>query len=427
LKSASGCTTITVMLMNWAGNHRYRAGRLHRPSTREQVQEVVAAAPRVRVLGSRHSFTDLADSDELVSLEGLPAEVAVDHDAATVSFSGALRYGELAETLEREGLALANLASLPHISVAGAVATATHGSGDAKGNLATSVAGLELVTSSGELHTASRGDPDFDGLVVGLGALGAVTRLTLDVEAAYQVRQRVFEALAWEALYEHFDELTAAGDSVSVFTRWGEAVDQVWVKRRVTDDPEPLLDELFGATAATVDRHPIIELDPVNCTAQLGVPGPWWDRLPHFRMGFAPSSGAELQSEYLIPRRHGLAAIQAVHDLADLVRPLLQVSEVRTVAADQLWMSPQYDQDSVAIHFTWRPDPAGVQHALVELEAALAPCQPRPHWGKVFVADAATVGPRYPRLADFRRLADRLDPRGAFRNRWLTHHVLGPP
>jgi alditol oxidase len=411
---------------NWAGNYRYRASTLHRPSSVEHLQEVVANAPRVRVLGSRHSFTDLADSAELVSLEGLPKDVAVDHEAGTVSFSAGLRYGELAEELEREGLALANLASLPHISVAGAVATATHGSGNAKGNLATSVASLELATSSGELLNLSRGDPEFDGLVVGLGALGAVTRLTLDVEPAYQVRQRVFEGLAWDALHERFDEITAAGDSVSVFTRWGEAVDQVWVKGRVTGDPEQVHDDLFGAAAATVDRHPIIELDPVNCTRQLGVPGPWWDRLPHFRMGFVPSSGEELQSEYLIPRHHAAAAIRAVHALADVVRPLLQVSELRTVAADRLWMSPQHGQDTVAIHFTWHPDPVAVDRVLVELESALAPFQARPHWGKVFVADATTITLLYERLPDFKRLVDRLDPRGAFRNPWLTNHVLGP-
>ena len=411
---------------NWAGNYRYRASTLHRPSSVEHLQEVVANAPRVRVLGSRHSFTDLADSAELVSLEGVPKDVAVDHEAGTVSFSAGLRYGELATELEREGLALANLASLPHISVAGAVATATHGSGNAKGNLATSVASLELATSSGELLNLSRGDPEFDGLVVGLGALGAVTRLTLDVEPAYQVRQRVFEGLAWDALQERFDEITAAGDSVSVFTRWGEAVDQVWVKGRVTGHPEQVHDDLFGAAAATVDRHPIIELDPVNCTRQLGVPGPWWDRLPHFRMGFVPSSGEELQSEYLIPRHHAAAAIRAVHALADVVRPLLQVSELRTVAADRLWMSPQHGQDTVAIHFTWHPDPVAVDRVLVELEAALAPFGARPHWGKVFVADATTITLLYERLPDFRRLVDQLDPRGAFRNPWLTNHVLGP-
>ena len=410
---------------NWAGNYTYRANRLHRPSRLEQVQEIVVNASRVRVLGSRHSFTGIADSSELLSLDGLPADVVVDRAAGTVSFSAGLRYGELAEALQAEGVALANLASLPHISVAGAVATATHGSGDANGNLATAVAGLEIVTSSGELLTASRGDADFDGLVVGLGALGAVTRITLDVEPAYEVRQRVFEGLAWSALLEHFDEITSAGYSVSVFTRWGEAIDQVWVKGRVTDAPERARGDLFGAIAATVERHPILGLDPVNCSPQLGVPGLWSDRLPHFRMGFTPSSGQELQSEYLVPRRHAAAAIQALRGLAEVVRPVLQVSELRTVAADRLWMSPQYRQDTIAIHFTWKPEPDAVQRALVEVEAALQPMEARPHWGKLFLAGAEAIAPLYQRLPDFTRLVDRLDLRGAFGNAWLDTHVLG--
>jgi len=414
-----------VSQANWAGNYTYRANRLHRPSRLEQVQEIVVNASRVRVLGSRHSFSGIADSSELLSLDGLPAEVVVDHAAGTVSFSAGLRYGELAEALRAEGVALANLASLPHISVAGAVATATHGSGDANGNLATAVAGLEIVTSSGELLTASRGDADFDGLVVGLGALGAVTRITLDVEPAYQVRQRVFEGLAWSALLEHFDEITSAGYSVSVFTRWSEAIDQVWVKGRVTDAPERARGDLFGAIAATVERHPILGLDPVNCSPQLGVPGLWSDRLPHFRMGFTPSSGQELQSEYLVPRRHAAAAIQALRGLAEVVRPVLQVSELRTVAADRLWMSTQYRQDTTAIHFTWKPEPDAVQRALVEVEAALQPMEARPHWGKLFLAGAEAIAPLYQRLPDFTRLVDRLDPRGAFGNAWLDTHVLG--
>jgi alditol oxidase len=224
------------------------------------------------VLGSRHSFNDIADADELLSLDWLPAGVAVDHAAGTVSCSGAVRYGELAAALAAEGMALANLASLPHISVAGAVATGTHGSGDANGSLATAVAGLELVTASGETLTASRGDPDFDGLVVGLGALGVVTRVTLDVEPAYQVRQRAYEGLAWPSLFEHLDAVTAAGYSVSLFTRWGEAVDQVWVKSRVTGEPERAAGDLFGAVPATVDRHPILGLDPVNCRPSSACP-----------------------------------------------------------------------------------------------------------------------------------------------------------
>jgi alditol oxidase len=410
---------------NWAGNYKYRADKLHRPSTLDQVQEVIVNAPRIRVLGSRHSFTDIADSSELLTLDGLPADLVIDHSAGTVSFSAGLTYRELVEALKAEDVALANLASLPHISVAGAVATATHGSGDDNGNLATTVAGLEVVTSSGEILTASRGDVDFDGLVVGLGALGATTRLILDVEPAYRARQRVFEGLGWDALYANFDEITSAGYSVSVFTRWGKAIDQVWVKSRVTDAPEPDRGDLFGAIAATVDRHPILGLDPVNCSPQLGVPGLWSDRLAHFRTNFTPSSGEELQSEYLVPRQHAIAAIQAVCALTDAVQPVLQVSEIRTVAADRLWMSPQYGQDTIGIHFTWKREPDAVERVLVDIEGALAPFDARPHWGKVFLANAASIAPLYERLPDFTRMVDRLDPRGAFRNAWLNTRVLG--
>jgi alditol oxidase len=410
---------------NWAGNYTYRAQKLHRPSTIEQLQEIFANAPCVRVLGSRHSFNDIADSSELITLEAMPMDVVVDHEAETVSFNAALKYGELVEALNEEGVALHNLASLPHISVAGAVATATHGSGVTNGNLATAVVGLELVTSDGQIIEISRGEPDFDGLVVGLGALGAVTRITLDVEPAYEVRQRVFEGLSWEALFEHFDEIISCGYSVSIFTRWGETIDQIWVKSRVTDEPEQVESDLFGAVAAAVDRHPILGLDATSCTPQLGRRGPWADRLPHFRMGFTPSSGEELQSEYLLPRRYAVEAIEAVRSLADEIRPILQVSEIRTVAADRLWMSMNYGQDTVGIHFTWKPEREAVEDMLVQLESVLAPFEARPHWGKLFNANAEAIAPLYERMTDFIRLVERLDPRGAFRNSWLKAHVLG--
>jgi xylitol oxidase len=410
---------------NWAGNHTYRAAVVHRPASLDQLRELVVGAGRLRVLGSRHSFNDIADSAALVALDGLPGEVAVDHMAGTVSCPAALRYGELARVLAAEGVALANLASLPHISVAGAIATATHGSGDANGNLATAVAGLELVTASGETLAVSRGAPDFDGMVVGLGALGAVTRVTLDVEPAYQVRQRTFQGLAWERLFERFDEVTSAGYSVSMFTRWTGAVEQVWVKSRVGSSPEEVRGDLFGAVAATGERHPILGIDPVNCTRQLGVPGPWSDRLPHFRMGFTPSSGEELQSEFHLPRRHAVAALRSLLALAGVVRPVLQVSELRTVAADRLWMSPQHGQDTFSVHFTWVPDWAAVRRVLAEVEAALAPFGARPHWGKLFLAEAAVIAPLYERAGDFARLAGRLDPDGVFANDWLRRHLLG--
>ena len=414
-----------AQLTNWAGNHVYRAAEVHRPATLAQVREIAARAPRVHALGSRHSFTDVGDAAELVALDALPVEVDVDRQAGAVTCSAWLKYGELAEALAEHELALHNLASLPHISIAGAMATATHGSGDANGNLATAVRAVELVTSDGEVLTAARGEPDFDGLVVGLGALGVVTRVTLDVEPAYEVRQRVFEGLSWDALYEHFDAITASGYSVSVFTRWGETVDQVWIKSRVTDAPEQERHELFGAVAATVDRHPILGLDPVNCTPQLGVPGPWSDRLPHFRMGFTPSNGEEIQSEYHVARHHAEGAIRAVHALGATLEAVLQVCEIRTIAADELWMSPQYRQASVALHFTWMREPEAVAHVLVDLEAALAPFGAQPHWGKAFRTPATEIATLYERLPDFARLARRLDPRGAFRNDWLERHVLG--
>jgi xylitol oxidase len=405
---------------NWAGNHAYGAIALHRPETIEQLQELIAATQRIRVLGSRHTFSALPDSDELVSLERLPADVEVDPGRGTVRCSGGTSYGALAAELKRHGLALANLASLPHISVAGAVQTATHGSGDCNGNLATSVAGLELVTADGERRVVRRGDPGFEGHVVALGALGAIVRIELDVEPAYDIRQEVFEGLAWERLIENLDEVFASAYAVSVFSRWGEAVDQVWLKQR----GDGTRAELFGARPATQDRHPILGNDPIHATLQLGRPGPWSERLAHFRLEFTPSNGEELQSEYHVPRRHATAAIEALRAAAPEIRAPILVSELRTVAADDLWLSPQHDGPTLGIHFTWAREPEAVGRAIDVVEAALAPFEPRPHWGKLFHTGRDELAARFPRLPEFRALAARLDPGGTFRNRWLEERVL---
>ncbi|WP_150308543.1 D-arabinono-1,4-lactone oxidase [Planctomonas psychrotolerans] len=418
-------TTVGTRQHNWSDNYTYRAESISRPSSLEELRDIVSTAPRVRVLGSRHSFNDIADSGRLVELGGLPEDIRVDRSAGTVTFNAGLRYGQLAPVLESEGLALANLASLPHISVGGAVATATHGSGNRNGNLATSVAGLTLVTSDGGLLEATRGDADFDGLVVNLGALGVVASITLDVEPAYEVRQRVFDNLPWESLYENFEAITGSGYSVSMFTRFDENVDMVWLKTRVTAEDEVIVDEFYGATAADANRHPIPGLSAERCTPQLGEPGPWWERLPHFVMGFTPSNGDEIQSEFIVPKEHAAAALSAVRGLADEVVPLLQVCEVRTMAGDDLWMSPQYGRESVGLHFTWVKDQAAVERVAASIEEALRPFDARPHWGKVFTAGAADIAPLYPRLTEFTGLVQKLDARGAFRNEWLERHVLG--
>ena len=413
---------------NWAGNHTYSATAIAHPASVEELQELVAGAARVRALGSRHSFNDIADTrGTLAVLDRLDDCISVDARNMTVTVSGGTRYGTLAAVLQRHGFALHNLASLPHISVAGAVATATHGSGDANGNLATSVAGLEMVSADGNIVFARRGDAYFDGMVVALGALGIVTRLTLEIEPTFEVSQRVFEGLIWDQVLEKFDEVTSSAYSVSLFTDWsGTTVQQAWLKSRVKyQGPGSKTSRFFGGSPAAEARHPLAGVSGSNCTQQLGIPGPWSDRLAHFRMEFAPSKGDELQSEYLIPREHATEALRAMRKLSDVVTPLLLIGEVRTMAADQLWLSPNYGRDGIGLHFTWRPDLPAVRAALPLIEAELTPFAARPHWGKLFDAGSAVVGPLYPRFSDFTTLADRLDPAGKFRNSFLERTVFG--
>jgi xylitol oxidase len=404
----------------WAGSHTYVARELRRPGSLGELSALVRDEPRLRALGSRHSFTDLADSPGvLVDVGGLPGAVEVDADRRVARVPAGLRYGDVATTLHQSGWALGALASLPHISVAGAVATGTHGSGNAVGSLASSVAAVELVDGRGNSVRLQRGDADFDGAVVALGCLGIVTAVELDLEPTYDVSQMVLEGLTWEALLDRVDEVTAAAYSVSVFTRWtGELVGQVWLKERGT----PRV--LDGTHPAPEQRHMIAGMGVENTTEQLGVPGRWHERLPHFRMGFTPSAGEELQSEYFVPRARLGDALAAVRAIGELIEPELLVTEVRTIAGDDLWLSGAYGDDAAALHFTWRRHPLQVHPLLDRLEEVLLPLGARPHWGKVFRAQADVVTPLYPRFADFRDLAERFDPEGRFRNAW-TERTLG--
>ncbi|KRF09246.1 FAD-binding protein [Arthrobacter sp. Soil782] len=411
---------------NWAGNLAYGASTLHEPTSVDEVRRIVAGASSIRALGSRHSFNGIADGTaELLSTAALTGPVTVDRNRSTVTVGAGIRYGELARELEREGLALANLASLPHISVGGAVATGTHGSGKGNRSLAAAVVGLELVSGSGDVVRFSAGDPDFEGAVINLGALGIVTSLELKVEPAFEVEQTVFERLPLENLLQDFDGVTGAAYSVSVFTTWRDpdVADSVWVKRRADQDA-PLEETLFGAVAAKDERHPLPGLPAIGCTPQLGVAGPWYNRLPHFKLDFTPSNGVELQSEYLVPREHAVDAIRAVRELSAEIVPLLQVNEIRTVAADDLWLSSSYATDAIGLHFTWVQDQPAVEALLPTLEAALEPFSARPHWGKVFTAGAHNFNQLYPRLQDFRILAKQLDPEGIFTNPFIAS-VMG--
>jgi xylitol oxidase len=417
-------------LTNWAGNLQYSTDRLYSATSLEQVREYVKKETRLKALGTRHCFNNIADSkDSFLSLKPMNEVIAIDAAARTVTVAAGITYGQLCPYLESKGFALHNLASLPHISVAGACTTATHGSGEKNGNLATAVSGLEFVTAAGDVLKLSR-DRDaeiFRGAVVGLAALGVITAVTLDIQPTYMMRQYVYENLPLAAMKDHFDAIESSAYSVSLFTDWQkQRINEVWIKSRVEPgaafDPTP---EFFGAKRATKNLHPIAELSAENCTEQMGVPGPWYERLPHFRMGFTPSAGKELQSEYYVPRQHAVDAILAIERLRDQVSPHLLISEIRAIAADQLWMSPCYEQPSITIHFTWKQDWPAVSKLLPVIEKELAPFHPRPHWGKLFTVSPAILKDAYKKMPEFIELCRKYDPHGKFRNDFLNQNIFG--
>lgn len=416
-------------LTNWAGNLEYGTEQLYSAKSLEDVRKFVKERSKLKVLGTRHCFNDIADtSREFLSLKSQDKVIALDPKALTVTVEAGMTYGQLCPYLHEKGFALHNLASLPHISIAGACSTATHGSGDKNGNLSSAVSALEMVTASGEVLQLSRkkDSETFHGAVVGLGALGVITKITLDIQPTYMMQQYVYENLPLNQLTENFDAIEASGYSVSLFTDWQRPrFNELWIKSRMDSayrfEPKPVF---FGATLATRNLHPIAELSAENCTEQLDVPGPWYERLPHFRMGFTPSAGKELQSEYFVPRQHAIGAILAVEKLHDMVSPHLLITEIRTIATDDLWMSPCYQQPCVSIHFTWKQDWPAVKNALSVIERELAPFNVRPHWGKLFNMPREQLKSCYRKLPEFVDLCNKFDPHGKFRNGFLDRNIF---
>jgi len=414
-------------LKNWAGNLEYSTSNIFYPKSVKEVQDLVKKTSKLRTLGTRHCFNTIADSkDNLISTKELNKVISLDSNARTVTVEAGIKYGELCPYLDEKGFALHNLASLPHISVAGSCATATHGSGVGNGNLATAVKALEFVTADGSVVTLSKekDGEKFLGAVVGLGALGVVTKLTLAIQPKFMMRQYVYEHLPVSQLKENFDKIMSAGYSVSLFTDWqSNFINEVWIKSRVDGANNNPPREFFGAKTATRNLHPIAELSAENCTEQMGVPGPWYERMPHFKMGFTPSSGKELQAEYFIPRKNAVEAMLAITKLAKQIGPHLFISEIRTIAADKLWMSPCRNQDSVAIHFTLKQEIPEVSRLLPQIEKELEPFNVRPHWGKLFTFSAKQLASRYEKMADFKKLVASYDPNGKFRNDFLNKTI----
>jgi len=415
-------------LKNWAGNLEYSTDRLYAAESIKQVTEIVKKYSRIKVLGTRHCFNRIADSkDNFISLKQLNKVISVDAGNQTVTVEAGINYGQLCPYLEEKGYALHNLASLPHISVAGACTTATHGSGVKNGNLSTAVRAIEFVTADGQTHVLQhdRDAEKFNAAVVGLGGIGVITKLTLAVQPSFTMRQDVYEQLPMAQLKDHFSEIVGAGYSVSLFTDWqSENINEVWIKSKIISGENfKYGTDFFGAKAARKNMHPIADLSAENCTEQMGVAGTWYERLPHFKMGFTPSSGVELQSEYFVPRSHAVEAIQAIARLGKQVGPHLLISEIRTIDADNYWMSPCYHQPSAAIHFTWKQDWPAVQKLLPVIEKELAPFYAKPHWGKLFTMSSAHLASLYEKLPAFRQMLKQYDPTGKFRNDFLSTYI----
>jgi xylitol oxidase len=418
---------VTPELRTWSGTYRFTARTLIAARSIDDVRRAVTAGGRVRALGSRHSFNDLADNGAtLVTVTGIEPQPVLDEAARTVTVGAGISYGVLAAWLQARGWALHNLGSLPHISVAGATATGTHGSGSRNQILSAAIAGLEYVDADGDLRRADRADPDFGGMAVGLGAYGIVVRVTLDVQPTYLVRQDVYTGPTWDRVLADVEAVMSAAYSVSLFTDWsGADIQMAWVKRRLEEPESVTPEEFFGAPR---DPGPARLVDaPVDNLTVVGAAGPWSERLPHFRIDSPPSNGDEIQSEYFVGRSSGAAALDAVRRLSPLITPLLLVSEIRATAPDRLWLSGSYDRETLAIHFTWRNQPDQVSAAVAEVEAALAPFAARPHWGKVTHIQAGQPEVLYPRLGDARALFERLDPAGRFSNHRLERLGVRQP
>jgi alditol oxidase len=413
---------------NWAGNLTYHTDNLYIPKTVEELQGFIKKLKKVRGLGTAHCFNTIADSTEnQISSAGFNTIISLDKEKNTITVGAGIKYGELCEYLDKNGYALHNLASLPHISIAGACATSTHGSGIKNGGLATGVTALEMVNGKGEIVNLSRekDSEEFLGALVGLGALGIITKVTLNLQPTFKMKQVVYQNMPMSALEKDFEKIMSSGYSVSLFTDWrNKNISEVWIKSK-SEDMKTIAPDFHGAILAKKNLHPIESLDAINCTEQMGVEGPWYERMPHFKMGFTPSSGKELQSEFFVTIEHAYEGMMAIEKLNEQVSPHLMITEVRAIAADDLWMSPFYKKTCVAFHFTWKQETEAVLGLLPKIEAALEPFSPRPHWGKLFTLKPSVLQSRIEKLTDFKALMTRHDPEGKFRNEFIDMNLFG--
>ena len=401
-------------MQNWSKNVEFNDKSYLHPTSLAELQELIRTNPKVRARGTAHCFNEIANTSSVaLNLAKMPKIIEVDAAKKSVRVAAGLTYGELAPLLHAQGWALSNMASLPHISIAGSISTGTHGSGIKNQNLANQVLSIDMVTAEGEVRHIDRANPAFNALVIVLGLGGIVYEYELKIEPTFKIRQVVYPEIPLDVLQRSFDQIMGTAYSVSYFTDWSSSqVGNLWCKFR---DGEVIPESIGGCAQANKKFHPIPSVDPVACTEQLGATGDWHERLSHFKLDFTPSVGEEIQTEFFVDRKDAAAAIEAVSQLGAEITPLLWITELRTIAADNLWLSGAFERDTLAIHFTWKKDDA-IYPVIEKVEAALRPFNYRPHWGKVFTADAQFLKSVYPKINEFKALVEALDPTSKFEN-----------
>jgi L-gulonolactone oxidase len=424
---------------NWGGNQACTPLSLERPSSEDElvalVHRAAAAGERVKVVGAGHSFTDIACTDgRMVSLDGYDHFLEVDTRAATVKVEGGITIAALGQALAEVGLAQPNLGDVAYQSIAGAISTATHGTGGRLGNISTQVKALSLVTADGVLECSAEDNADvFQAARVGLGALGVISTVTLQCVPAFTLRS-IQAPRQLDEVLDAVEDLVAANDHFEFF--WIPHSDRVLaITNNRTDAPA----HPPGKVSAYFNDI-VMENHAFGLLQRLGRANTTWipalgrvtGRLLNARdvadvshRVFANQRLVRfVEMEYALPRPALAAAVRDVRSMID--RQGLRISfpvEVRIAAADDIWLSTASGRDTgyIAVHvFQGLP----FDRYFREVEAIMNGYEGRPHWGKMHYQTAETLRPRYPHWADFIGVRDRLDPEGRFSNAYLDR-VLG--
>ncbi|KAI1700234.1 d-arabinono-1,4-lactone oxidase domain-containing protein [Ditylenchus destructor] len=364
-----------IRLHNWGNNFRFSTQNIQYPTSVEEVQQIVRNANKLRVVGTRHSFSKIADSpNTMLSTLALKNIIGFDPTVPSITVQAGITYTDLNPFLPNYG---------PN-------------------------------------------DPELKAIAVGLGAFGVITQVELEVEPTFNLTNYVFVNMPEQDIYDHFDEIENLGYSVQLFTDFSTpgVWDQVWVWVRSDENSNVgNMQNLYGATR-THEQVTAIEALPPTYLMEQGKEQPWYYGLVDYHLGLSGFDGAEIQSEYFMPYENAIPAIQAVSNFSDLIAPRVYTMLIRTIKGDDLWMSESFNETTVAIHFTWKPNMTAVMEVLPQIEQALLPYGARPHWGKVFAQGPETYLHRYPKLNQWKQLAETLDPTHKFRNKFLEDTVF---